>query len=167
MLAQFHKEAQRRPSTTNTGRLRFLVTSRPYDDIRENFERTLRDLLTIRLRGEEENDQIRSEIDLVIGIRVTELSLTLELSALVQDQLQAKLLCMQHRTYLWLYLALDNIKEALKNSRRPQLESVEQLPSSVEDAYEKILRRISGKERANALASSSIRITCSWPYLLA
>lgn len=51
--------------------------------------------------------------------------------------------------YLWLYLALDNIKEALQNCRQPQLAFAEQLPSSVEDAYEKILGQIGAKGRAN------------------
>jgi hypothetical protein len=49
---------------------------------------------------------------------------------------------MEHRTYLWLYLAIDHIYNTYRDSLRPDDESLESLPSSVEAAYEKILEKV-------------------------
>ena len=47
------------------GRLKILVTSRPYYDIEDSF-----DYETIRLAGEDESETIKREIDLVINDRI-------------------------------------------------------------------------------------------------
>ncbi|KAL9074309.1 MAG: hypothetical protein Q9157_004431 [Trypethelium eluteriae] len=147
MLAQFYKLISPSTSTICRGRLRFLVTSRPYDDIRTEFQKTLDDLPIIRLRGEEENDRIHQEIDLVIQKRVEELAKNLRLDSQTKNKLSDKLLEMQHRTYLWLHLAIEGIYETFRDSIRPKEASVELLPSTVDDAYEKILTRVSEKQR--------------------
>lgn len=67
--------------------------------------------LYIRLRGEEENDQIHQEIDLVIRMRVATLVKGLSLTHETKEQLEDTLLNMEHRTYLWLYLAIESIYE--------------------------------------------------------
>ncbi|EXJ82734.1 hypothetical protein A1O3_06549 [Capronia epimyces CBS 606.96] len=145
MLAKFH-EMSRSPSGTRRARLKFLVTSRPYDDIEARFQRTLNDLPTIRLRGEEENDQIHREIDLVIRKRVEELAKEATLEYRTKERLEVKLRQMENRTYLWLHLAIEDIRETLQHTLRPEQASFESLPSSVEDAYEKILSRVSKKK---------------------
>jgi hypothetical protein len=145
MLAHFF--AQTSPSTTRQGRLKFLVTSRPYDDIQAEFQKTLDNLPTIRLRGEEENDQIHQEIDLVIQMRVAKMAKDLGLETEIKSQLGKKLLEMEHRTYLWLYLAIENIYETLRDNMRPEETSIKSLPSTVEDVYEKILSRVSKKQK--------------------
>ncbi|OQV10037.1 hypothetical protein CLAIMM_14092 [Cladophialophora immunda] len=147
MLSHFHTQTSAPSSSTRRGQLKFLVTSRPYDDIRADFQRTLNDLPTIHLRGEEENDQIHREIDLVIRMRVEKLAADLELDIHTKDQLETRLLEMEHRTYLWLYLAIQGIYETYRNSLRPAEASIESLPLSVEDAYDKILNRISGQQK--------------------
>jgi hypothetical protein len=55
-----------------------------------------------------------------------------------------KLLSMEHQTYLWLYLAFKDIKNTYKTSLQPDSVSIELLllPTSVEDAYKKILIRV-------------------------
>ena len=149
LLARFYTQISPSSSTTRRGRLKFLVTSRPYDDIQAEFQKALDDLPTIRLRGEEENDQIRREIDLVIRTRVAKLAIDLRLETEIKSQLEVKLLEMEHRTYLWLYLAIEGIYETFRDSIRPEEASIESLPSTVEDAYEKILTRVSEKQRGN------------------
>ena len=109
MLTRFYAQKSPNP-TAPRGRLKFIVTSRPYDDIEVEFQRTLVDLPTIRLRGEEENDQIHQEIDLVIRMRVAKLTKELNLGLQIKSQLEDKLLSMKHRTYLWLYLAIEGIE---------------------------------------------------------
>ncbi|KAL9094308.1 MAG: hypothetical protein Q9165_003449 [Trypethelium subeluteriae] len=149
MLADFYMHTLSCPFERRRGRLRFLVTSRPYDDIRAEFQKTLDDLPTIRLRGEEENDQIHQEIDLVIRKRVKILAKDLRLDVQTTDRLETQLLKMEHRTYLWLYLAIESIYETFRDSIRPEEASIESLPTTVEDAYEGILSRVSEKQIDN------------------
>jgi len=62
-------------SSSQGSSLKFLVTSRPYDDIESGFHEWIpTNLPTIRLSGEKENDKIHKEIDLVIQERVAKLA---------------------------------------------------------------------------------------------
>ncbi|KAF7510248.1 hypothetical protein GJ744_006944 [Endocarpon pusillum] len=140
MLSQFHINSSSPHQRSNW--LKFLVTSRPYDDIQQTFQETISSLPAIRLRGEEENEQIRNEIDMVIRERVFKLAETLSLKPETKTRLEQKLLQMEHRTYLWLYLAIDHVYKTYRYSLRPDDESIESLPSSVEIAYEKILEKV-------------------------
>jgi hypothetical protein len=49
---------------------------------------------------------------------------------------------MEHRTYLWLYVAIEGIYETYRRSLRPKETLVDSLPLTVKDAYEKILNRV-------------------------
>ncbi|RJE17696.1 ankyrin repeat-containing protein, partial [Aspergillus sclerotialis] len=125
--------------------LKFLVTSRPYGEMQDYF----RDITTlfphIHLQGEHENDQIHKEIDLVVKIRVQELAKASNLSTDVQQRLEKQLLQMEHRTYLWLHLAIDDIRATFRDSLRPAEESIELVPPSVNHAYARILDRVPSK----------------------
>lgn len=121
--------------------LKFLVTSRPYNQIRNHF-RSLENFLYLHLKGEEENDQIHREIDLVVKVRTKELAEAASLSWESQQRLEQQLLRMEHRTYLWLHLAFDDIRSTFENSLWPAEESIRMIPSSVDKAYEKILSRV-------------------------
>ncbi|GFF75843.1 purine and uridine phosphorylase [Aspergillus lentulus] len=129
------------PSTLKTW-LKFLVTSRPYDEVKDKFKAIRDSFPHIHLKGEEENDQIREEVNLVVRMRVKELAETASLSSDVQQRLEHQLLQMEHRTYLWLYLAINDIRTTLKYSLLPAEESVRLIPPSVDAAYEKILARV-------------------------
>ncbi|KAK5539671.1 hypothetical protein LTR25_003376 [Vermiconidia calcicola] len=146
MLSQFHTQTSTSSSTTRRGRLKFLVTSRPYDNIQAEFQKTLHDVPIIRLRGEEENDSIHKEIDLVIRMSVEKLATDKTLDDDTKDRLMTRLLGMQHRTYLWLHLAIDEIYRTFHYCLRPEEASIESLPSTVEEAYEKILARVSQEQ---------------------
>jgi hypothetical protein len=122
--------------------LKFLITSRPYDEVKDKFKAITDSFPHIHLKGEEENDQIREEVNLVVRIRVKELAETASLSSDVQRRLEHQLLQMEHRTYLWLYLAIDDIRTTLKYSLLPAKESIRLIPPSVDAAYEKILARV-------------------------
>ncbi|KAK5202665.1 hypothetical protein LTR41_011586 [Exophiala xenobiotica] len=148
MMSRFSSQRSAASSSPRRGRLRMLVTSRPYDDIQANFEKTVGNLPVIRLRGEEENDQIHSEINMVIRIRVAQLAKALRLDDHTKSQLEIKLLAMEHRTYLWLHLAIEDIKVTYQRSFRPAEALIKSLPSSVEDAYQKILDRVAREQRS-------------------
>ncbi|KAE8142341.1 purine and uridine phosphorylase [Aspergillus pseudotamarii] len=139
-LTDFYNQATL--PTTRENWLKFLVTSRPYDDIQNNFK-PITDLFPhIRLQGEQENKQIHGEIDLVVKTKVKELAETSGLPADVEQRIADQLLQMQHRTYLWLYLAIDDIRNTFQNSLRPADVSIVLVPESVYTAYEKILSRV-------------------------
>ncbi|KAM0804500.1 hypothetical protein BDR22DRAFT_878960 [Usnea florida] len=125
--------------------LRFLATSRPYADIERAFHRGTKDMTSIRLRGEEESEQISKEIDLVIDVRVPHICGAREppFELDVQRALISGLKRFQNRTYLWLHLTLDVIENTLESTTYDLEKLINRLPRRVEDAYEGILRRLS------------------------
>ena len=56
---------------TINGGLRFLVTSRPYWNIRTQLHSITRDFPTVYLAGDHESDLIKEEIDLVIKAQIS------------------------------------------------------------------------------------------------
>lgn len=129
-------------SSIRHGWLKFLVTSRPYGEIQEAFHLATRSFPHIHIRGEKENTLIHQEISLVVKIRVAELGESLQLAPEIQQRLEQQLLQMKHRTYLWLYLAMDDIRTTFRNSLQPEEESIQLIPRSVSAAYAKILNRV-------------------------
>ncbi|KAK5242070.1 hypothetical protein LTS06_011754, partial [Exophiala xenobiotica] len=158
MLSQFHTQISSSSPTPRRGRLKFLVTGRPYDNIQAEFQKTLHDLPTIRLRGEEENDSIHEEIDLVIRMRVEKLATEKKLDDNTKKRLMTQLLGMQHRTYLWLYLAIDSIRQTFHECLRLEEASIESLPSTVEEAYERILARVSQNQKQKDTVKKILQI---------
>ncbi|CAI7629528.1 unnamed protein product [Penicillium palitans] len=138
-LRSFHRLPH--PHTEDTW-LKYLVTSRPYDDIQKRFRAITGSFPHLHLKGEDENDQIHQEIDLVVKMQVKELAERAALSQDTEQRLEQQLLQMEHRTYLWLYLAIDDIQSTLEDSLRPAEEPIQVIPRSVEEAYEKILSRV-------------------------
>ncbi|KAG9648244.1 purine and uridine phosphorylase, partial [Aureobasidium melanogenum] len=143
-LARFHADAASQGARQSW--LKFIVTSRPYDDIQRVLEQMPPSLHAIRLRGEQENDQIHAEINRVIHVRVLQLAKELGLRESTSVRIEQTLLAMEHRTYLWLHLAIDDIRKTLQDSFRPDDEAIESVPSSVEAAYEKILARVAPEQ---------------------
>jgi ankyrin repeat protein len=139
-LARFHGDAV--SQGFHHSWVKFIVTSRPYDDIQRGFEQMSASLPVRRLQGEHENDQVHAEINRVIHVRVSQLADEFDLRESTSARLEQDLLAMEHRTYLWLHLAIDDIRMTSRDSFRPDKESIESVPSSVEGAYEKILARV-------------------------
>jgi hypothetical protein len=127
----------RRPFASN---LRFLITSRPYDDLEVSFRR-FTTTAYLRFDGDGKSEQISQEINLVINARLNEIAsgLTDEYRCTISERLKS----MGHCTYLWLYLTFNVIEQSLSEySRRIDLEDLfSDLPSQVSEAYEKILGR--------------------------
>ena len=135
--------------------LKFLATSRPYVEIERAFHGGIKDMTSIRLRGEDESKQISKEIDLVIDVRVPHICGAREppLDLNVQQSLISGLKSPDNRTYLWLHLTLDVIENTLESTIHDLRLLITRLPRSVEDAYEKILMRVSGSEYAQTARS--------------
>jgi hypothetical protein len=78
----------------------------------------------------------------VVRIRVRELAESVPLSPELHHRVEQQLLQMEHRTYLWLHLAIDDIRTTFKDSLRPAEDLITLIPPSVNTAYEKILCRV-------------------------
>ena len=130
------------------GRLKFLITSRPYYDIEQQF-----DNLIIRLAGEDETELIKQEIDLVIRDRVPRLATKMKLDPATASILQQRLLDTENRTYLWLHLILEDvIKRSLRVKTPKRMEQFfKEIPATVYDAYDHILKRSSEPDHARKL----------------
>lgn len=126
MLGALKRETNTKASSTK----KFLITCRPYGEIKNSFDTAIGRFASIHVRGEDENDQINGEINLVIRHRVKDLAKTLNSQASVATRLEEQLLGMEHRTYLWLHLAMSDIEVALRHSLRPHREDIPRVPSS-------------------------------------
>ena len=143
-LNKFHASIKK----TN-GRLKILVTSRPYTHIEQRFE----DSTTIKLAGEDESEQIGKEIDLVIRARVPRIASQLKMDCPTQSILQEKLLATSNRTYLWLHLILEDVvTRSLEVDTPKRMEKfLKQLPTTIYEAYEHMLIQSPEPERARTL----------------
>ena len=129
------------PGSTSPSCLKFLVTSRPYFEIKSGFHDLLTVAATIELAGTDESESIRQEIDLVIKHRVRNIAKKLYLPENVRDHLEARLLMTENRTYLWLRLLWEVIEKTLSGTISELNELIDNLPASIEDAYEALLRK--------------------------
>lgn len=57
-------------------------------------------------------------------MQVKKLAEKAALSQTTEQRLEQQLLQMEHRTYLWLHLAIDDIQSMLENSLRPAEEPI-------------------------------------------
>ncbi|KAJ5370025.1 uncharacterized protein N7496_006117 [Penicillium cataractarum] len=117
----------------------------------------------LHLKGEEENDQIHQEIDIVVKMRVRELTERVALSRDTERRLEQQLLQMEYRTYLWLHLAIGDIRSTLGDSLRPAEEPIQLIPRSVDKAYEKILSRVPSRQVDIARKISQIIVVARRP----
>lgn len=149
-LTEFYKELSTMTvlSSRRNGPLKFLVASRPYDDIHRGFNAIPSSLPIIRLRGEDQDDEISLEIDLVIKAQAQRLAYDLNLKSQTKVDIENKILLMNHRTYLWLHFAIEDIYQTYRRSIRAEneIDVINMIPSSVEHAYEKILGRTSARD---------------------
>ncbi|KAJ6256012.1 hypothetical protein Dda_9306 [Drechslerella dactyloides] len=133
-------------------KLKFLVTSRPYFDIERGFRKLTNDFPTIRLAAEEEAAAISREIDLVIKYRVGDLKTEMDLPEPVAAALEASLLKMTHRTYLYLKLIFEVIRNRFDATTEKRMRGIlEQMPKTVDKAYEEILNGSSNPVEAKRL----------------
>ncbi|KAK6062381.1 hypothetical protein SCUP234_07289 [Seiridium cupressi] len=123
--------------------LKFLVTSRPYLRIWQDFRNLEASHPTIHLSGEseEEIDKIAQEIAITIDQRIEELCERLQLSIHEKQILQAEFAVVHHRTYLWVHLVFPVIETAVFLSKSDLIASIRNLPRTVEEAYDNILRK--------------------------
>ncbi|OAQ58085.2 ankyrin repeat domain-containing protein [Pochonia chlamydosporia 170] len=156
-------------SDQSHGKLKYLLTSRPYEKILSQFRD--RDLLwdfpNIRIPGEEESEAISKEVNHVITHRVNQLSDKKRLSDDIRSHLRKRLQETTHRTYLWVYLMFNYLEnENFKKTRKGVEFIISTLPSSINEAYEQILNRSEAEYRPMVRKTLSIILAASRPLTL-
>ena len=140
-------------------RLKFLITSRPYDNLEWDFERLSGATSYVRFDGSDKSQEIGEDINLVIDAKIP--GLTRYFDDEKRKVITTRLKSMENRTYLWLYLIMDIIENS--RSEYQKVSSLElllsELPSSVSDAYEKILGRSRDKVKARIILQLIVAAT--------
>jgi hypothetical protein len=126
---------------TQLGKVRFLLTSRPYDNIVSEFQELVDTFPYIRIPGEDDSETIGQEVNCVIKYRVNQLAKEKTLTAEIKDYLEQQLLKIPHRTYLWVYLMFDFLKSQDFKKTKGIESPITSLPESVTQAYERILSK--------------------------
>jgi hypothetical protein len=139
-------ESQSRNCQSSHSRLRFIMTSRPYEQIVAKFRGLFESFPRIHIPGEEESEAISQEVNYVIKHRVKRLAEEMRLTNEVKNHLAARLIEIEHRTYLWVYLVFDNIKNGFKKTKKGIEEATKSLPRTVNEAYERILAKFGGDQ---------------------
>ena len=141
----------------NMSKLKFLITSRPYDDLEASFRRFSATATYIRFDGDDKHRDISHEISLVIDSRLGELACNL--SPDDRRKISERLKSMENRTYLWLHLTFSIIEQDPSGyGRRSTIEDLlSDLPTQISGAYENILSR-SKNERTTELLLQIILI---------
>lgn len=122
-------------------KLKYLLTSRPYEQIVSKFVRLLESFPYIRIPGEEKSETISQEVNHVIQHRVEQLAKEKHLSGQVKNHLLTRLLEVSHRTYLWVYLVFDFLTTAsFKKTPNGVDSTMKSLPRTIYEAYERILK---------------------------
>ncbi|KAI1169653.1 hypothetical protein F4777DRAFT_584691 [Nemania sp. FL0916] len=159
-----HIERQFSASQPSPKNLKYLLTSRPYEQIVSKFQQFLGAFPSIHIPGEKESDTISKEINHVIEYRVEKLGKEKRLPRDVKDHLAKILLQIPHRTYLWIYLVFDYLeKEGFKKTKKG-VDFTITLPTSVYQAYERILDK--SKDHPMVRKALSIIITATRPLTI-
>jgi hypothetical protein len=146
---------------SSCGKLKYLLTSRPYEQVLSKF----RHFSHIHIPGEEESENITREVNLVIQHRVESLAKKKGLQDSVKDHLKNKLIEVQHRTYLWVHLVFELLEEEhFKKTQRGVEAAFTTLPKSVNQAYEQILSK--SKEDTMVRRSLSFILAATRPLTI-
>jgi len=150
LIAKLKRLEQNQVHLRTAKNVKFFITSRPYWNIEKEFDSLISDIPGIRLKGENQSESLRSEIDCVIRARVSQLGRQIA-SAKAQNQLLEGLLKVENRTYLWLQFVFDFIALKPRIDTKIARSLLHDLPITVEAAYDKILQKSSDQEQAKRL----------------
>ncbi|CAH0046062.1 unnamed protein product [Clonostachys solani] len=158
-------ETQFQSKDSDTGKLRYLLTCRPYDQLVSRFCTLLRVFPNIHIPGEENSETISQEVNRVITHRVNQLPDSI--SSEIKNHLEKRLHLTSHRTYLWVYLVFDHLKKgSFKKTQKGVDSAISNLPRSVNEAYEQILNTSNREEHQMVRKVLSIVLAASRPLTL-
>jgi hypothetical protein len=125
---------------------KFIVTSRPYVDIKRRFAKLVTRFGNIRLSGEKNWRAIGVEINMVMNAEVDDIARENDLSDQIREAIKCRFSEIENTTYLWLDLTLKMVRRNLGQTKKKLLKQINELPPDVDAAYEKILERCSRQE---------------------
>ncbi|KAK8001186.1 hypothetical protein PG991_013408 [Apiospora marii] len=133
--------------------LKFIATSRSYLTIGREFQHLRESQPGIHLGGEnpELANSISREINIVIKRRVSELGKRHKLQPEDAQMLEGEITSVKQRTYLWCHLVFAAMEDAIFFSKADMRAKIHELPHTVEEAYDGILRRSSDPKRAKKI----------------
>ncbi|KAH7125917.1 ankyrin repeat-containing domain protein [Dactylonectria macrodidyma] len=141
----------------NHCKLKFLITSRPYDKIGRWFHPLdSSGQPIIHLKGEDDKvtPEIAQEIDVYIEHKVScmrqRLCLSLDEEQLLLERLRGAP-NQPNQTYLWVYLTLESIENDISIDKAKIDDATSSLPDSVDEAYERILAKSIDHEQAKRM----------------
>ncbi|KAF4988031.1 hypothetical protein FGRMN_10012 [Fusarium graminum] len=138
-------DQQFRKDEPGCGRLKYLLTCRPYDQLMWKFCGMLDRFPNVRIPGEEESETIAQEVNHVITCRVNQLATEQRLSPEIKHYLEKRLQEITHRTYLWIYLVFNYLStEVIKKTQKGVEAAIATLPMSINEAYQQILDKATG-----------------------
>lgn len=151
-ITTFYYEAKNASNVGDQPKLKFLMTSRPYSHIYLDLHDVIKETPSIHLSGDYESEKIKDEIDHVIEVDIPKLAATKGFDEEATKYLVGKLRSVQNRTYLWLSLIMEEIRLSDRPSNKRELNKIiSNLPRSVIDAFDSILRRCRHPELARQL----------------
>ena len=131
--------------------LKFIVTSQPCEDIKDQFERLSGNYSYLHIDIDNYSSDLGRDIDLVIDTQVKEFARNFdsEKQNFIADHLKSR----DNRTYLWLVLITDIIKESsIEYCKFPNVKKLLLgLPDKFSDQYNRILSRSRDPELAKKL----------------
>ncbi|KAF2663510.1 ankyrin [Microthyrium microscopicum] len=130
------------------GTLKFILTGRPYQKIQFKFGSILN---SIHLDGDLLSTQINKEINIMIQQRMIDVRDSLKISPEAEKYLVENMIAMENKTYLWAYLMIEEMILSLESSYSSLASLIAVLPKSVDDAYEKILARVTDHFQARIM----------------
>jgi hypothetical protein len=148
-LESFHKVFSKR--SRQGSQIGFLATSRPYTEIELNFSSLIQSFVTIHLAGENESERITREIGMVMETRLNSIAKDLGLDKETYSLLHSQLKNIPNRTYLWLDLVLDEVRNSFGQTGAKLQRVLDTIPQNLEEAYEKILSRCKGQNARRIL----------------
>jgi hypothetical protein len=160
-----HIESQVRSSSSRNAKLKLLMTSRPYEHVVSELYSPSEAFPRIRIPGEDESETISEEVNCVVRHRADQFAKEKGLSDEVKTSLKDQLLKMEHRTYLWIYLVFDYLKDFhFKRTPKGVASTFDTLPRSVHQAYEQILNKC--KDRSIVQKVLAIILAATRPLTL-
>lgn len=134
--------------------LKLIITSRPYDRIRDAFFAAGLDLEAVLLAGENdtERDEISKEVDLVVQSRVQTFRRLRKWKTKEEDDahvlISKHLSAVSNRTYLWVSLIFPELEKHAATAKGDFAKILRGLPLTINSAYEKILSQSLDEARA-------------------
>lgn len=133
----------------NGTKVKFLLTTRPYDNIITEFNDLVERFPHIRIPGEDESDMIAKEVNIVIEHRVDRLVRKHRLSPEIKKHLLNRLLEIPHRTYLWVYLVFHYFEtNSFEKIKKGIDKVIDNIPPDLYRAYHGILERSGDRDMA-------------------